>query len=82
MRRDENKMKALIIKYWLVKWPFNDMSVSRLCRSDDRMISECGPVGGNRNQVLVRKSAPVPFCTSQTPHDLTRDRTSATAVGS
>jgi hypothetical protein len=52
-----------------------------------RMIDdECGAVGGMRidrgNQSTGRKPAPVPLCPPQIPHDLTRARTRATAVGS
>jgi hypothetical protein len=52
-----------------------------------RMIDdECGVVGGMKiwrgNRSTQRKSAPVPLCPPQIPHDLTWDRTRAPAVGS
>jgi hypothetical protein len=47
---------------------------------------ECGAVGGIRicrgNRSNCRKPAPVPLCPPQIPHDLTRARTRAAAVGS
>jgi hypothetical protein len=52
-----------------------------------RMIDDdYGAVGGMRigrgNRSNRRKSAPVPLCPPQIPHDLTWDRTRAAAVGS
>jgi hypothetical protein len=49
------------------------------------MIDDCGAIGmwigrGNRN--TWRKPTPVPLCPPQIPHDLTRARTRAAAVGS
>jgi hypothetical protein len=45
---------------------------------------ECGAVGGMRigrgNPSSRRKPAPVPLCSPQIPHDLTRARTRAAAV--
>jgi hypothetical protein len=52
-----------------------------------RMIDngECGAVGGMRigrgSRSTWRKTAPVPLCPPQIPHDLTRARTRAAAVG-
>jgi hypothetical protein len=51
-----------------------------------RMIDdECGTIGGTRigkgNQSTRRKPARVPLCSPQIPHDLTRARTLAAAVG-
>jgi hypothetical protein len=47
---------------------------------------ECGAVGGVRvgrgNRSTARKSAPVPLCPPQIPHDLTWARTRVAAVGS
>jgi hypothetical protein len=46
---------------------------------------ECGTIGGmlgTGNQSTRRKPAPVPLCSPQIPHDLTRARTRAAAVGS
>jgi hypothetical protein len=47
---------------------------------------ECGAVGGMRfgrgNRSTWRKPAPVALCSPQIPHDLTRARTRAAAVGS
>jgi hypothetical protein len=46
---------------------------------------DCGAIGGMRigreNRSTRRKPAPVPLCPSQIPHDLTRARTRAAAVG-
>jgi hypothetical protein len=51
-------------------------------RNDD----DCGAIGGMRidtvNRSTSRKFAPVPLGPPQIPHDLTRSRTRATAVGS
>jgi hypothetical protein len=53
-----------------------------------RMIDDddYGVVGGMRigkgNRSTRRKPAPVPLCPPKIPHDLTRDRTRAAAVGS
>jgi hypothetical protein len=52
-----------------------------------RMIDdECGAFGGMRigrgKRNTRRKPIPVPLCPPQIPHDLTWDRTRATAVGS
>jgi hypothetical protein len=52
------------------------------------MIDEgdCEAVGGMKigrgNRSTRRKPAPVPLCPPQIPHDQTRSRTQATAVGS
>jgi hypothetical protein len=50
------------------------------------MINEYGGVGGmgvaRVNISYQRKTAPVPFCPPQIPHDLLLDRTRVTAVGS
>jgi hypothetical protein len=49
------------------------------------MINEYGAVGGiigRGNRSTRRKSAPVPFCPPQIPHDLTWDRTQAAVLGS
>jgi hypothetical protein len=47
---------------------------------------DCGVIGGmrinRRNRSTRRKPAPVPLCPPQIPHDLTRARTRAAAVGS
>jgi hypothetical protein len=46
---------------------------------------ECGTVGGmsgRGNRSTRRKPAPVPLYPPQIPHDLTRARTRASAVGS
>jgi hypothetical protein len=46
---------------------------------------DCGEIGGMRigrgNRSTRRKPAPVPLCPQQIPHDLTRARTRAAAVG-
>jgi hypothetical protein len=53
-----------------------------------QMVGEgdCGVIGGMRigrgNRSTRRKSAPAPLCPPQIPHDQTRDRTRAAAVGS
>jgi hypothetical protein len=54
-----------------------------------RMIDDdddCGAIGGMRigrgNPSTRRKSAPVPLCLPQIPHDLTGARTRVTVVGS
>jgi hypothetical protein len=53
-----------------------------------QMIDEddCGATGGimigRGNRSTRRKPAPAPFCPPQIPHDQTRARTRATAVGS
>jgi hypothetical protein len=52
------------------------------------MIDEddCGAIGGmktgRRNRSTRRKPAPAPFCPPKIPHDQTRVRTRAAAVGS
>jgi hypothetical protein len=52
------------------------------------MIDEddCGPIGGMKidrgNRSTRRKLAPAPLCPPQIPHDQTRARTRAAAVGS
>jgi hypothetical protein len=46
---------------------------------------ECGAIGGmlgKRNRSTQGKPAPVPLCPPQLPHDLTRARLRAAAVGS
>jgi hypothetical protein len=47
---------------------------------------DCGTVGGMKigrgNRSTRRKPVPVPLCPPQSPHDLTRARTRAAAVGS
>jgi hypothetical protein len=47
---------------------------------------ECGAVGGmrigRRNRSTRRKPTPAPLCPQQIPHDQTRARTRAAAVGS
>jgi hypothetical protein len=53
-----------------------------------QMVDEgdCGAVGGMKigrgNRSTWRKPAPVPLCPPQIPHDQTRARTRAAAVGS
>jgi hypothetical protein len=52
-----------------------------------RMIDDgYGAVGGMRigmgNRSTRRKPAPVPLCAPQIPHELTKDRTRAAAMGS
>jgi hypothetical protein len=53
-----------------------------------QMIDEddCGAIGGMKfgrgNRSTRRKPAPTPFCPPQIPHDQTRPRTRAPAVGS
>jgi hypothetical protein len=45
---------------------------------------ECGAVGemtGKRNRITLRKPAPVPYCSPQTPHYLIWARTRAIEVG-
>jgi hypothetical protein len=46
---------------------------------------DCGAIGGMQidrgNRSTRRKPAPVPLCSPQIPHDLTRARTRAAAVG-
>jgi hypothetical protein len=62
------------------------MTVSRRYNVDDRMINECGEIDGMRigreDRSSRRKSASVPLCSLQIPHDLTWDRTRVAAVGS
>jgi hypothetical protein len=51
---------------------------------DDDDDDECSAIGGmlgTRNTSTLRKPAPVPLCPPQIPHDLTRARTQAAAVG-
>jgi hypothetical protein len=47
---------------------------------------ECGAIGGMKigrgNRSTRRKLAPAPLCPPQIPHDTTRARTRAAAVGS
>jgi hypothetical protein len=45
------------------------------------MDDECGAIGGE-NGSAWRKSATVPLCSPQIPHDLTRTQTRAATVGS
>jgi hypothetical protein len=53
-----------------------------------QMIDEgdCGAIGGMKfgrgNRSTRRKPAPAPLCSLQIPHDQTRARTQAAAVGS
>jgi hypothetical protein len=46
---------------------------------------DCGTIGGMRigkeTEVLKRKSAPLPLCPPQIPHDLSRAQTRAATVG-
>jgi hypothetical protein len=53
---------------------------------DDDDDDNCGSIGGMRigrgNRCTRRKPASVPLCLPQIPHDLTRARTRAAAVGS
>jgi hypothetical protein len=48
----------------------------------DRMINERGARIGRGDRSAQRKPAPLQLCLPQIPHDLTSDRTQATAVGS
>jgi hypothetical protein len=48
--------------------------IVRLYTIDDRIIYECGAVGGIRN--------PLPLCPPQIQHDLALDRTQTTALRS
>jgi hypothetical protein len=54
--------------------------------NDDDDDDDCGAIGGIKigrgNRSTWRKLAPVTLCPSQIPHDLTRARTRAAAVGS
>jgi hypothetical protein len=47
---------------------------------------DCGAIGGMKidrgNRSTRRKPTPVPLCSPQIPHDLTRARNRAAAVGS
>jgi hypothetical protein len=48
------------------------------------MIDECGAVGGmisKGNRSTQKKSAPVPLCPPEIPHDLTGARTRAAEAG-
>jgi hypothetical protein len=50
-----------------------------------QMIHDCGGIGGmnlGRETSVLRKPAPVPLCPPEIPHDQTRARTRAAAVGS
>jgi hypothetical protein len=53
------------------------LPVMGLYSVDDRMINECGAVGGKKtgwgNQSSQRKPVPVPLCPPQIPHDWTWD---------
>jgi hypothetical protein len=50
---------------------------------DDGDYGEIGGMkNGRRNRSTRRKPAPEPHCSPQIPHDQTRARTRATAVGS
>jgi hypothetical protein len=53
--------------------------------ADDGMINEYRAIGGmrisRRNRNSRGKVAPIPLCLPQIPHDLTWNRTRATAVG-
>jgi hypothetical protein len=59
--------------------------VQRLHSIDDRMINECGEVGGiiigSGNRRTRRNSVPVPLCPPQISQELTTDRARAAAVG-
>jgi hypothetical protein len=54
------------VTFGLLSWLPNNAATSRSYRVDDRMINECGVVGGmrlaRRNRSTRRKSAPMPFC--------------------
>jgi hypothetical protein len=52
----------------------------RIINDDYRAVG--GMKIGRGNRSTRRKPAPVPLCPPQIPHDLTRDRTRAGAVGS
>jgi hypothetical protein len=56
------------------------------CTSPTIDDTDCGAMGGMKigrgNRSSQRKPAPVPLCPPQIPHDLTRARTRAAAVGS
>jgi hypothetical protein len=49
---------------------------------DDECEAVCGMRIGMGNQSIKRKPAPVPLCPPQISHDLMRDQTPATMVGS
>jgi hypothetical protein len=60
------------------------LSVAGL-QSVDRMINDCGPVGGMKigrgNRNTRTKPASIPLCPPQIPHDLNWDRIRNAAVG-
>jgi hypothetical protein len=49
---------------------------------DDDEYGSIGGMLGRGNRSIRKKSTPVPLCEPQIPHDLTRARTRAIAVGS
>jgi hypothetical protein len=73
-------------------WCFGTKSLGTAATSvllyKPQMIDEddCGAIGGMKigrgNRSTRKKPAPVPLCPPQTPHDQTRARTWAAAVGS
>jgi hypothetical protein len=69
-RKQKNKKKNLPQVCYLMT-----LLVSRLYTANDRMINRYGGVEGMRsgrgNQSTRRKPAPVPFCPSQNPNELT-----------
>jgi hypothetical protein len=79
----------LLLLLLLVGW---DKSLGTAANSGllykPQMINEddCGAIGGMKigrgNRSTRRKSAPAPLCPPQIPHDQTRARTWAAAVGS
>jgi hypothetical protein len=74
---------TIIIFLFLVGWDWVHLVLPIVPAPDD---SDCGATDGMKigrgNRSTRRKPAPVSFCPPEIPHDLTRARTRATAVGS
>jgi hypothetical protein len=66
--------------------PLGTAATTDLLYQPQMIDGDCEGIGGMRicrgNRSTRRKPAPVPLCSPQMPHDLTRARTWATAVGS
>jgi hypothetical protein len=62
------------------------LSVQGTYSINDRMINECGAIGGMRtnkgDRSTQRKPTPVTLCPTQILHDLTWDQTKVTTMGS
>jgi hypothetical protein len=83
---DESVSECKVSSLWFQVAYFMMLPVLRLCSVNDRMINECGAVGGMRigrgNSGTLRKSVPVRLFPPQFPHDFTWNWTWTAMVGS